>query len=130
MTTDGNIHHEINYIEFSVSNIEEAKRFYRAAFDWHFNDYGPEYAGIRKQHEDGECGGICLANEVATGGPLVVIYSENLERSYELVKSAGGRITRETTSFPGGRRFQFSDPSGNELAVWSDKLADEPQSDA
>lgn len=113
--------HCISYIEFSVINMEQAKKFYGAAFGWQFNDYGPEYAGIKNVDGDGECGGLCLAESVAVGGPLVILYSDNLERSYDEVKLAGGKITTETFSFPGGRRFHFCDPSGNILAVWSDK---------
>jgi predicted enzyme related to lactoylglutathione lyase len=62
-----------------------------------------------------------LESEVTTGGPLVILYSAELDASFEQVKEAGGRITKEPFSFPGGRRFQFLDPSGNELAVWSEK---------
>lgn len=121
MTENGNVHHEINYIEISALDIAEAKRFYGSAFGWMFNDYGPEYVGIRKQHADGECGGLCRSEQITTGGPLVIMYSLDLEASYASVQSAGGIVTREIISFPGGRRFQFRDPSGNELAVWSDQ---------
>ena len=114
-------HHEINYIEFAVTDMAETKRFFGEAFGWKFTDYGTEYAGIQKLNGDGEAGGIFLTESVATGGPLVILYSENLEDSYESVQSAGGKFTKEIFSFPGGRRFQFCDPSGNELAVWSDK---------
>ena len=113
------IHHEINYIELPVTDIGEAKRFYGAAFGWEFNDYGPDYAGIRKG--DGEAGGLRPVDEVVTGGPLVILYSEDLEASLGSVKDAGGRITVDIFEFPGGRRFQFTDPAGNELAVWSDR---------
>ncbi len=117
MSQKNHIHHGIDYIEFSVTNMEEAKRFYSLAFNWEFNDYGPEYAGIRK--EGGEAGGLCVASSVTSGSPLVVLYSENLEESLESVKRAGGVITKEPFSFPGGRRFEFKDPSSNTLAVWS-----------
>ena len=55
------------------------------------------------------------------GGPLVILFSHELEASQRAVVDAGGEITKEIVSFPGGRRFQFVDPAGNELAVWSDK---------
>ena len=113
----GQTHHEIDYIEISVVDMAAAKRFYHAAFQWEFNDYGPDYAGIRKG--EGEAGGLQKVESVATGGPLVVLYSENLEDSLGKVLAAGGVITLEPFSFPGGRRFHFLDPSGNELAVWS-----------
>lgn len=121
MTEKANVHHEINYIELSAVDIDDAKRFYSAAFGWRFNDYGPEYCGIRKQEGEGESGGICRVQQVATGGPLVILYSNDLEASYSSVQAAGGAISAEIVSFPGGRRFQFCDPSGNELAVWSDQ---------
>jgi predicted enzyme related to lactoylglutathione lyase len=98
--------------------MARAKRFYAEAFGWEFNDYGPEYAGIRKP--DGEAGGLRTAPEVVTGGPLVILYSRDLERSLASVRAAGGRITLDPFTFPGGRRFHFLDPSGNELAVWAE----------
>lgn len=110
-------HHAISYIEFTVRDLAEAKRFYADAFGWKFNDYGPHYAGI--QGGDGEVGGL-HQNEVRVGGPLVILYSRDLEQSLAAVRSAGGEILKEPYSFPGGRRFHFADPSGNELAVWSD----------
>lgn len=111
-------HHEIDYIEFTVTDMAEAQRFYAAAFGWEFTDHGPEYAGIRKR-QGGEAGGLRLQSEVATGGPLVILYSDDLERTLFAVRNAGGQITQEIFEFPGGRRFHFRDPSGNELAVWS-----------
>ena len=111
-------HHTIDYIEFTVSDLVEAKRFYGAAFDWTFQDYGPEYAGIKKTG-GGEVGGLKLGPEVERGGPLVVLYSVDLDASVKAVQEAGGRLVVEPFAFPGGRRFHFLDPSGNELAVAS-----------
>lgn len=111
-------HHSIDYIEFSVRNLDEAKKFYGSAFGWTFTDYGPEYAGIQKPG-GGEMGGMHPAKQVVTGGPLVILYSDVLETTVESVKKAGGTITKQIFEFPGGRRFHFTDPSGNELAVWS-----------
>lgn len=113
-------HHEIDYIEFEVTDMARSKRFYEAAFDWQFNDYGPGYAGIQKQ-QGGEAGGLRVESEVSAGGPLVILYSNDLETTLAQVREAGGQITKETYEFPGGRRFHFKDPSGNELAVWSDQ---------
>lgn len=110
-------HHTIDYIEFSVTNMDEAQRFYGAAFGWTFNDYGPGYAGIVRG--DGEAGGMAVVDAVVTGGPLVVLYSSDLESTLAKVIEAGGRISKEIFDFPGGRRFQFVDPSGNELAAWT-----------
>ncbi len=119
MTDASHVHHGIDYIEISVTDMAESKRFYEAAFGWKFNDYGPEYAGIQKQ--DGEAGGLRLEPQVSGGGPLVILYSNDLTTTLEKVREAGGRIVKEPFAFPGGRRFQFEDPSGNELAVWSEK---------
>lgn len=109
-------HHTIDYLEFTVSDLEQAKRFYSEAFDWKFTDYAPVYAGI--QGPDREVGGLRVG-DVRPGGVLVVLFSEDLQVSLDRVKAAGGRITQEPFDFPGGRRFQFLDPSGNELAVWA-----------
>jgi hypothetical protein len=110
-------HHGIDYVEFTVRDLDVAKRFYAAAFGWQFNDYGPEYAGIKGP--GGEVGGLHQTAQLRTGGPLVVLYSKDLEKTLEAVRAAGGKIVREPFAFPGGRRFQFTDPSGNELGVWS-----------
>lgn len=110
-------HHAIDYIELTVSDLAAAKSFYTAAFGWRFNDYGPGYSGI--QGEGREVGGL---NEdpgaKRGGGPIVVLYSNNLEDTVAKVRAAGGKILKDPFEFPGGRRFHFSDPSGNELAVW------------
>ncbi|MGA9117396.1 MAG: VOC family protein [Bacteroidota bacterium] len=116
-TNDSRMHHGIDYIEFGVTNMAESKRFYEAAFGWSFNDYGPAYAGIRRQ--GGEAGGFRLESKVSPGGPLVILYSEDLDSTLRRVREAGGKIIREPFDFPGGRRFHFQDLSGNELAVWS-----------
>ena len=108
----------IDYIEFSVTSVPDAKRFYGSAFGWTFEDYGPDYASFA----DGRLsGGFQTAAKVRGGGPLVVIYAADLETMERRVKQSGGSIVKPIFSFPGGRRFHFADPSGNELAVWSDK---------
>ncbi len=112
------VHHAIDYIEITVTNVAEAKRFYGSAFGWTFNDCGREYAGI--QGPGREVGGLRQDRHVAVGGPLVVLYSKALDDTLAKVKQAGGRIAKEPFEFPGGRRFHFNDPSGNELAVWSE----------
>jgi uncharacterized protein len=112
-------HHSIDYIEFTVRDLAVAKRFYGAAFGWTFTDYGPDYAGI--QGGDREPGGLRHSDELRLGGALVVLYSDDLAASLAAVRAAGGKIVKEPFSFPGGRRFQFEDPTGNELAVWSDQ---------
>lgn len=115
-----NVEHDrrIDYIEFDVRSVADAKRFYGSTFGWTFEDYGPEYASFA----DGRLsGGFQMEAKARTGGPLVVIYALDLEAMERKVRQAGGAIVRPIFSFPGGRRFHFTDPSGNELAVWSDK---------
>jgi len=112
-------HHGIDYIEFEVTEMAGSRRFYETAFGWKFNDYGPGYSGI--QGSDREVGGLRLSEKVSAGGPLVILYSDHLDKTLTRVREAGGRIVKEPFDFPGGRRFHFHDPSGNELAVWSDK---------
>ena len=108
----------IDYIELPTVDIAEAKRFYGDVFGWEFVDYGPDYASFN----DGRMnGGFRKESEVRRGGPLIVIYSINLEQIREKVKTARGTIVQDIFEFPGGCRFHFTDPSGNELAIWSDK---------
>lgn len=115
-TSEGHVHHAIDYVEISVRDIAEAKAFYAKAFGWTFNDYGPSYAGIKGEAR--ELGGLCKG-DVRAGGPLVVLYSDDLDATVGAVKAAGGAIVKGPFDFPGGRRFHFGDPSGNELAVWA-----------
>ena len=112
-------HHATDYIEFSVTDMAEAKRFYAAAFDWQFTDYGPTYAGI--QGDGREMGGMTQVEHVAHGGPLVILYSSDLDATLARVREAGGAVVKEPYEFPGGRRFHFADPTGNELAVWAER---------
>jgi len=108
----------IDYIELPTVDIIEAKSFYGDVFGWKFVDYGPDYTSFN----DGRLGGgFRKEPKVQRGGPLIIIYSINLELIKYKVKSAGGTILMDIFDFPGGRRFHFTDPSGNELAIWSDK---------
>ena len=108
----------IDYVEFLTTNMSDTKRFYSGVFGWEFTDYGPDYTSFN----DGRLGGgFAVASEVAAGGPLIVIYASNLGNIEAGIKEHGGRIVRETFEFPGGRRFHFKDPAGNELAVWSEQ---------
>jgi uncharacterized protein len=115
-------HHAIDYVELTVTDLEQAKRFYSEAFGWRFNDYGPEYAGIQGPQGASapEVGGLSKGQEVRSGGPLVLLYSTDLDRSVAAVKNAGGQVVNGPYEFPGGRRFHFTDPSGNELGVWAE----------
>ncbi|WP_448620460.1 VOC family protein [Geodermatophilus sp. URMC 65] len=115
-------HHAIDHIEITVTDLAEAKRFYADAFGWEFTDYGPQYAGIRDGSGGSapEVGGLAAGTEVRPGGPLVLLYSADLDQTLEAVTSAGGRVVNGPYAFPGGRRFHFQDTSGNELGVWSE----------
>ena len=107
----------IQYIELYATDLERIKKFYSDLFDWKFTDYGDTYTAFSKS---GLEGGFEKVSHVSKGGPLVVLYHSNLEQVLADIQSAGGIITKEIFSFPGGRRFHFTDPSGNELAVWSE----------
>lgn len=109
---------KINYIELPVTDIAASKEFYTTAFGWSYVDYGPTYAAFEGAGIDG---GLDAESDrkPSNSGALVVLYAEDLEASVAAVETAGGKITVPIFSFPGGRRFHFSDPSGNELAVWS-----------
>lgn len=106
-------------MEFKANDLEEIKAFYNECFGWSFIDYGPTYTAFSKS---GIEGGFEETQEKITNGALIVLYHENLEEIQKVILRAGGRISKGIFSFPGGRRFHFLDPSGNELAVWSDKL--------
>jgi predicted enzyme related to lactoylglutathione lyase len=114
----------INYIELPATDMSAAKAFYADVFGWSFTDYGPDYASFSAK-EAGVDGGFRADGEVqpapAATGVLVVLYASNLEATLGRVQKARAQIVKPIFSFPGGRRFHFLDPSGNELAVWSDK---------
>jgi hypothetical protein len=114
----------IDYVEFSVSDIARSRDFYGKAFGWSFKDYGPGYC----EFNDGRLtGGFALGGDgnpggpVGSGGPLVILYADDLAETQSRVEAAGAKIVRPAYSFPGGRRFHFADPDGYVLAVWSDK---------
>lgn len=109
-------HEQIQYIEFLTTDIVRAKEFYTKCFGWSFTDYGPQYTAFEGDYVDG---GFTIG-EPAKGSILVVLYSDNIESSKRKVLKSGGTILKDIFSFPGGKRFQFSDPDGYELAVWSD----------
>ena len=111
------INNQINYIEFKAHDLEKIKAFYNAAFNWTFTDYGPTYSAFS---ESGLQGGFEQSDQPIVNGVLVVLYHENLALIKQGVIDSGGRITKDIFSFPGGKRFHFADPSGNELAIWSE----------
>ena len=111
--------HVIDYIELAVDDLEASKAFYATALGWEFNDYGPDYAGIKDQRTGGEFGGLSPeAIPVRGGGVLALIRTEDADAALASVVAAGGRIAVELHDYPGGRRFTFSDPSGNVLGVY------------
>jgi predicted enzyme related to lactoylglutathione lyase len=106
----------IDYIEFNVADLARARDFYAAAFGWTMTDYGPEYCAFA----DGRLeGGFTTQGTPRPGGPLVILYADDLAATQGRIEAAGGKIVRPTFDFPGGRRFHFADPDGYELAVWS-----------
>jgi len=110
-------HEQIQYVELLSGDLQRIKKFYADAFGWKFTDYGPGYTAFEGDYVDGG-----FASGKPTKGSLpVIVYSENLEQTKQKIESAGGKITKDIFSFPGGRRFHFVDPDGNEFAVWSDK---------
>ncbi|PWW21641.1 hypothetical protein JD79_00776 [Geodermatophilus normandii] len=115
-------HHAIDHVELTVTDLAAAERFYGQAFGWRFTSYGPEYSGIRDPRDEGEeVGGLRRGDETRPGGPLVLLFSADLDASVAAVRRAGGTVVEEPYAFPGGRRFHFADPSGNELGVWSER---------
>ncbi|PCJ92877.1 MAG: glyoxalase family protein [Flavobacteriaceae bacterium] len=108
----------INYVEFKAKDLEKIKEFYSAVFNWTFTDYGPDYVAFS---DSGLEGGFEKSEDEIINGALVVLYHKNLEPIKNKILECKGTISKDVFSFPGGRRFQFLDPAGNELAVWSDK---------
>ena len=114
-------HEKINYVEFPSKNIATTKRFFTEVFGWDFVDYGSDYIAF---FNAGLNGGFFKSDQVVStksGSALVVIYSADLEKTRKKVEAAGGQIIKPVFEFPGGQRFHFADPNGNEYAVWSDK---------
>ncbi len=115
-----NEHEKINYLEFPAKDISAAKTFFSHVFSWTFVDYGPDYVAFSNAGLDG---GFYKSSKYSTtnnGAALIVFYSKALEATQEKIEVAGGEIVKPVFSFPGGRRFHFSDPNGNEFAVWSE----------
>lgn len=111
----------INYIEWPAADLRAIKAFYSQVFDWQFTDYGEEYTAFKEASLEGGFFKSAQASSSANGAALVVLYSPALEESEQKIVAAGGAIIKPIFAFPGGRRFHFTDPCGNELAVWSDQ---------
>ena len=115
-----NLHEKINYVELPAKDLAATKAFFGSVFGWSFVDYGPEYTAFENQGLDGGFFKSDLASSSQKGGALVIFYSNQLEATLAKVEKAGGSILRPIFSFPGGRRFHFTEPSGNEFAVWGE----------
>jgi len=106
---------KIDYLEFTSPDIAATKDFFARAFGWGFNDFGPEYQELA---DAGISGGIAAA---PLAPPLVILKADDLEAALQRVAGAGAEITKPIFAFPGGRRFQFREPGGTEMAVWSER---------
>ena len=115
-----NEHEKMNYVEFPCRNIAATKAFFSQAFNWVFEDYGPDYAAFSNEGLDGGFYTDDKAATAATGSALIVFYSSDISSTEAKVRDSGGDIVTPLFDFPGGRRFHFTEPSGNEFAVWTD----------
>jgi predicted enzyme related to lactoylglutathione lyase len=114
------IHEKMNYVEYPSKNLEATKAFFQTAFGWSFADYGPEYAAFSDQGLDGGFFQSDMAASTDNGSALIVFYSARLEETQAKIAAAGGQIVKPIFAFPGGRRFHFTEPGGNEFAVWAE----------
>lgn len=112
---------KINYIELPAIDIPATKTFFEEVFNWTFTDYGDEYTAFSEERLEGGFYQSDKKSSTENGAALIIFYSDDLESSERKIRKAGGRIIKPIFSFPGGRRFHFTEPSGNELSVWSDK---------
>ncbi|MBT8434405.1 MAG: VOC family protein [Gammaproteobacteria bacterium] len=116
-----NQHEKLNYVEFPARDLAATKTFFTKVFAWGFEDFGPDYCAFAGQGLDGGFYRSELYSSTLNGAALLVFFSDDLEATQEKVKQAGGLVEKPIFDFPGGRRFHFSEPSGNEFAVWSDQ---------
>jgi uncharacterized protein len=108
---------QVSYLEIPATDIEATKKFYAGLFGWTFRDWGTDYTSF----QDGRtAGGFAKVDGPPAKGVLIVLYASDLEATEAAVKAAGGKVVKPVFSFPGGRRFHFEDPNGNELAIWSE----------
>jgi hypothetical protein len=115
-----NNHKKINYLEFPATDIEATKTFFTDVFAWSFVDYGPDYVAFSDAGIEGGFAKSDIAATTANGSVLVVLYSKQLKQTQSDIETAGGLIIKPIYSFPGGYRFHFTDPNGNEFSVWSE----------
>ncbi len=120
-----NVHEKLNYVEFPANDLMATKTFFGNTFGWTFDDYGPEYSAFSNE---GLHGGFFQSNNkslTSTGAALLVFYSNDILSTLAKVESNGGDVIKPVFEFPGGCRFHFTEPSGNEFAVWSDVVPNE-----
>jgi len=115
-----NAENRIDYIEIPARDPAVAREFFSELFGWKFTDYGPDYTSFTDGRMAGGFRRFDAACDSASGSVLVVFYKQDLEAAKNRVESLGGEVTRDIFRFPGGSRFHFTDPNGNEYAVWSD----------
>ena len=115
-----NQHEKINYVEFSAKDFDATKTFFETVFDWAFTDYGEDYIAFSGAGLEGGFYKSELSASTENGSALIVFFSNNLEQTQSKVENAGGHIIKPIFPFPGGHRFHFCDPNGNEFAVWSE----------
>lgn len=115
-----NQHEKLNYVEFSAQDLEATKAFFQSSFGWVFVDYGPEYCAFSNQGLDGGFYKGQACSQTSNGAALLVFYSSDIEATQSKVIASGGLVTKPIFEFPGGCRFHFEEPSGNEFAVWSE----------
>ena len=108
----------IDYVEIPATDLGKTREFFSALFGWSFELWGDEYMSFNDGRLDG---GFYLADSPSpANGPLIIFYSQDLERDVARVQELGATIAKDIFSFPGGRRFHFIDPVGNEFAIWSE----------
>ena len=105
----------LDYVELPAAEIPATRRFYEQAFGWTLTEFAPTYAATTTGDTDV---GLDADASNKPAAPLPVIQVADLEQALAAIKAAGGTIVKPIFPFPGGRRFHFRDPSGNELAVW------------
>jgi hypothetical protein len=115
-----NQHEKLNYVEFPAKDLVASKAFFSRVFGWQFEDFGADYAAFSKQGLDGGFFRSEFSSRTENGAALLVFYSQDLEQTQSKIEQAGGIIVKPIFAFPGGRRFHFSEPSGNEFAVWTE----------
>ena len=110
----------INYIEIPATDIQGSKKFFTDLFGWTFQDWGPDYVSFSDGNMDGGMRRADVQASAQKGSVLAILYFDDLEAIRDRLRKAGGTVIKDIFSFPGGRRFHFTDPSGNEFAIWSE----------